>query len=137
MEVNYVAILVAGIAAMVVGFVYYGPLFGKAWMKIIGATSEHAQSEQAKKEMLIVTVLQFIVVLFEIYVLAHFIQGWGEASGIETAVWLYLGFVVPTVAASVMWTLHPTKTKFQIFALQAGHHLITLLLAAYILQMWS
>jgi hypothetical protein len=137
MEVNYIAILGAAVAAMVVGFVYYGPLFGKRWMKIIGATDAHAMSPEAKKEMMVTTILQFIIVLGEIYILAHFVQAWPQASGVETAIWLWLGFVVPTVAASVMWTLHSTKTKLEIFALQAGHHLITLALAGYILQTWS
>ncbi|HLD39833.1 MAG TPA: DUF1761 family protein, partial [Candidatus Nanoarchaeia archaeon] len=33
---NYLAVLVAAIAAYVVGFLWYGPVFGKKWMALMG-----------------------------------------------------------------------------------------------------
>jgi hypothetical protein len=38
MNINYWAVLVCGVLSMVIGFVWYGPLFGKKWMEIVGAT---------------------------------------------------------------------------------------------------
>ena len=32
--VNYLSVLVATIAGMVVGFIWYGPLFGKTWIRL-------------------------------------------------------------------------------------------------------
>lgn len=40
MEMNFYAILVAALSTLLVGFVWYGPLFGKAWMKENGFTEE-------------------------------------------------------------------------------------------------
>lgn len=38
---NPLAILVAGVSALVVGFVWYNPkVFGNAWMKAAGMTDE-------------------------------------------------------------------------------------------------
>src|SRR5260221_13201470 len=39
MSVNYLAVIVATIAALVVGFVWYAPqVFGKRWMAYLGTT---------------------------------------------------------------------------------------------------
>ena len=38
--INWYAIIAATLVGFAVGFVWYGPLFGKAWMKEIGLTEE-------------------------------------------------------------------------------------------------
>lgn len=41
MEINFLAILVAAVSALVVGFVWYNPkVFGNAWMKAAGMTED-------------------------------------------------------------------------------------------------
>jgi hypothetical protein len=60
MEMNYLAILVATLATFVVGFLWYGPLFGKAWMAENGFTKE----ELGKSNMLKVFGLTFVFTLF-------------------------------------------------------------------------
>ena len=35
-SINYLAVLVAAIASIVLGFVWYGPLFGKTWTQLMG-----------------------------------------------------------------------------------------------------
>jgi hypothetical protein len=32
-NINWIAFVVAALSTLVVGFLWYGPLFGKAWMK--------------------------------------------------------------------------------------------------------
>jgi hypothetical protein len=39
-DVNWLALLAAAASSLVVGFLWYGPLFGKAWMKESGMTEE-------------------------------------------------------------------------------------------------
>ncbi|MDO8488446.1 MAG: DUF1761 family protein [bacterium] len=34
--VNYLAILAAAVLSMVLGFLWFGPLFGQTWMKLMG-----------------------------------------------------------------------------------------------------
>lgn len=40
MEVNYLSILVAGVAAWALGALWYGPLFGKMWQHEVGMTDD-------------------------------------------------------------------------------------------------
>lgn len=138
MEVNYITIVGAGVIAMALGFVWYGPLFGKKWMEVIGVSeTDEAHKKEMQKEMMPTMVLQFLLVMLQAYVLAHFIKIWSGASGIETAIWVWLGFVVPTLASSVMWTAEKTSSKLTRFMLQTGYHLVLLIIFGYILQMWG
>lgn len=34
-SINYLAVLIAAVASMIIGFLGYGPLFGKAWMRLM------------------------------------------------------------------------------------------------------
>jgi hypothetical protein len=57
MEINFYAILVAALAPLVVGFIWYSPLlFGKAWMKETNLTDE----ELKKGSMLKIFGLTFL-----------------------------------------------------------------------------
>jgi len=38
--INWIAVLCSALVPLVVGFVWYGPLFGKAWMRASGLTEE-------------------------------------------------------------------------------------------------
>ncbi|MCJ7421480.1 DUF1761 domain-containing protein [Sphingomicrobium astaxanthinifaciens] len=40
MEFNWIAIVVAAVSAFVLGGLWYGPLFGRKWMALVGITEE-------------------------------------------------------------------------------------------------
>ena len=42
-DVNLLAVLVAGIVPMIVGMLWYGPLFGKRWLALMETTPEEIQ----------------------------------------------------------------------------------------------
>lgn len=54
---NYLVILGAALIPMIVGSVYYGPLFGNAWMKEVGKTKE----ELEKGNMFLILGLSYIL----------------------------------------------------------------------------
>lgn len=49
MEVNYLAVGVAGISAFALGGLWYGPLFGKAWQRLSGVSEEAAKAASPVK----------------------------------------------------------------------------------------
>jgi hypothetical protein len=137
MEVNFLAILVAAIFSMVLGAIWYGPLFGKKWMEIIGADSKDKKArEKMQKEAGPLYGIQFLLVLFQVFVLAFYIKGWGEAGGIENALWIWAAFIVPTLAGSAMWNNDSNKVKFSRFMIQAGYQLILFVTFGFILGVW-
>jgi hypothetical protein len=48
-QLNWPAILVATVAAFGLGGVWYGPLFGKAWQKLVGLSDEQLQQGSPAK----------------------------------------------------------------------------------------
>lgn len=44
MEVNWLAVIAAALSSFVLGGLWYGALFGNAWLKAAGITREHAMA---------------------------------------------------------------------------------------------
>ncbi len=134
---NWVIILMGGIVSMVVGSIWYGPLFGKKWMEICGVTDlDIEKRKQMQKEAMPLYVTQFILSLLQIYILSNLITygGWG-AQSIWVAVFLWLGFVMPTVAGSAMWNNDSRNVKWARFLIQAGYQLVMFIIYGWMLSL--
>ncbi len=139
MEANYVIILVGALLSMVIGFVWFGPLFGKKWMQIMGATEMDAEKrkemQRAAKPLYII---QFALSLLQVYIFSNFItwNSW-SAQSVGVAFFLWLGFVMPTVAGSAMWNNQPNKVKWALFLIQAGFQLVLFLMYGFLIGRWG
>lgn len=137
MEINYLAVLVCGVLSMIIGSVWYGPLFGKKWMEIIGATQMDVQKrKEMQKKAMPLYAISFVLALFQAYVLAHYIQGWQDASGVENALWIWAAFIIPTVAGASMWNNDANKVKWARFLIQGGYYLVLFIVFGLVLGMW-
>ena len=138
MDINYSVFAGAAILSMIVGAVWYGPLFGKKWMEIIGATGVDVEKrKEMQKRAMPLYGIQFALTVLQLYILDHFVKGWTEVNGIENALWIWLGFVMPTVAGSAMWNNNPTRVKWAQFLIQAGYQLVMFIIFGYMLDMWG
>ena len=136
---NGLAILAAAIASMVIGFLWYGPIFGKQWMAWSGFTKKK-MDEAKKKGMTKEYAIMFATSLLMAFVLSHalvFASAYLHTSGIEAGLmsgfWNWLGFIVPVTIGSVLWE----GKSWKLWALNAGHHLVTLLTMGVILALWT
>ena len=106
-HINYVAILVSGVASMVIGSIWYGPLFGKIFMREMGMDKWSPEKRaEMRKSMVMTYVLQFIASMVMFYVLARFISQHGPISvmqGVTVALWTWIGFVVPVKLGDAIW----------------------------------
>lgn len=129
--INYVAVLVAALSNMVVGFVWYAPpVFGDLWMKAIGKSKADLKKAQA-----VATGVMAVGALLFSYILAHFVgyvsaNTWAEAA--QLALWVWLGFVVPVTAGSTFFG-GQSRTAWLI---GIGYQLVALFVAATILALW-
>ena len=127
-EVNYLAVLVAAIVNMGVGFIWYGPLFSKPWMKEMGYTKESI--EKASKGMGKMYALSFVGALVMAYVLLHVmtfsINYYNYApvmTGLTTGFFMWLGFVAPVQMTEVIFG----KKSWKLFSINTGNQLVSLL----------
>jgi len=59
--INWLAVVAASLVGFGIGFVWYGPLFGKKWMASVGMTEEDAQNGNMGKIFGVTFILQFIM----------------------------------------------------------------------------
>ncbi len=128
-EVNYLAVFVASVVSMGVGFVWYTVLFGKSWMKLMGYTK--ASMEEARKGMGKTYAISFAFTLLMAYMLFHvmvFSDNYYHytklMTGFASAFSMWLGFVAPVQATDVLfggktWKLFWINTGYQLASLLA------------------
>jgi hypothetical protein len=136
MEINYWAVLVAAVASMVIGSVWYGPLFGKKFIAAMGMDKWTPEQQAAeKKKMGMLYFMQFVASLIMFYVLARFIFDLGQMSvsgSLMVALWVWIGFIVPTKLGDAIWG--GNKTLFWITSFGS---LVTLLATGAIIGAWK
>ncbi len=134
-DINYLAVLVAGASYMVVGSLWYSPvMFGNIWQKEAGLSKEF-MSQAKQKGMTRIMMLGFGGALITAYVLSHFIDLIGAqllSDGLAVSGWAWLGFMVPLHLGSVLWE----GKSWKYMAINAVHSLVTTLLMGVILTLW-
>lgn len=135
-EVNYLVILGCTVAGMALGALWYGPLFGKQWCKLNGVDPNNAvEVARMKQGMMPIMVLQLLFTFLFAYVLFYYLKGAeADMSYWSNALWIWAGFIVPTLASSVMWTNESKKQQKKRFAIQAGFNLVNILMFAAIVM---
>jgi hypothetical protein len=139
-SINWLAVLVAGISAFVLGGVWYSPmLFGNAWMKENKFTEEQLKSSNKTK----IFGWAFVISLIMAANLAMFLADtpaectgncaqktditWGTIAGFLAGIW---GFSAIAIAA-----LFEQKTARYIF-INGGYALMALTLMGAIIGVW-
>ena len=133
-QINYWAVLVAGVSNMILGALWYGPLFGKIWMRLMGLSDERL-NELKVRGMGKLYAMAFVMALVMAYVLAHFANVWptsGVSGAFQLAFWIWLGFIVTTMINSVLWE----GKSFKLYMLNICYQLLALVVMAKILVLW-
>ena len=135
MEINYLAVLLAAIASMVIGAWWYSPAgFGDAWIKEMGFSKEDIRKVR-QSEMMKSYVLMFLSSLITAYILAH-VAFMSEAlelgNGMSSAIFMWLGFMFPIILGGVLWDGRSWKH----FCITGGYWLVMLVAMRAILTYW-
>jgi hypothetical protein len=133
------AVLAATVASMVLGFLWYGPIFGKQWMALMGFTQ--ASMEEAKKKGMAKSYAAMAIgSLVMFYVLAHSLEfasaytgATGAEAGCMVAFWSWLGFVAPVTMGSVLWE----GKSWKLWILNNSYWLLNLIIGGVILARWQ
>jgi hypothetical protein len=130
-QTNFLAVLVAAIVATVVGMVWYGPLFGKEWSKMIGLTPEK-MAEAKKNGMTTAYGVNFIAAIVMAYVLSnsladrHIVD---IGTALYLAFWIWLGFIATVMLGGVLWE----KKPMALYWIQSLYYLVSLWVMALVI----
>ncbi len=137
--INLLAVFVCALSSVVLGSLWYGPLFGAPWMKMIGLTQ--ADMEAAKKKGFVgsgmaksygLMVLGSLVMAYVLAV-AIGLAGAGLPNALRVSFLAWAGFLAPAHLGSVLWE----GKSWKLWALNSGYHLAYLLCSAAILASWT
>ncbi|MBX7126384.1 MAG: DUF1761 domain-containing protein [Cyclobacteriaceae bacterium] len=130
MQMNYWAVLVSALSAFLLGGLWFGPLFGKAWMKANGFTEESLKG----KPMGMIFGLSFVLMLVAAVNLTMFI---GPESRIEMgALWGFLagfGWVATFLGVIYLFERRPLGH----FLINALYCILALTIMGAILAVWK
>ncbi|HJS20260.1 MAG TPA: DUF1761 domain-containing protein [Anaerolineales bacterium] len=130
-SVNWLAIIVCVVVAMVSGFVWYHPkLFFPAWWAGIGKSGETGDPNPV---IWVFTILAAFVQALAISFMLDALGRTTAASGAAFAFMLWFGFVAPTNLVNKLFASH----GFKVWAIEAGNHLVNFLLFGAILGAWQ
>ena len=135
MKIKYPAVIVATLVHYFLGGLWYSPLlFANKFLQIINWPPEKVteiQNQSHAKEL----VIAFVTSLVLVYILAHFVQytkSTTAMAGIQTAFWLWLGFIATTQLATVLFEQRPLG----LYLLNVGYQFVGCAIAGAILAIW-
>ena len=132
MKTNYLAVVVAAIAYFILGGLWYGVLFNKAWMALEQMTIEQTKGANHA----IPYIVSFLLELLIAYSLAQLCI-WRNANtasrGSSVGVLVWIGFVGPIALMTYMFEMRPRA----LYAINEFYPLAGLILMGAILGGWT
>ena len=134
--VNFIAVLVAGVAGWLVGAVWYGVL-GRQWMTALGWTEADMKGPDGKRRMPITPML---VAFFALIVMALMLAGVvghigppNAMNGIVSGALVWLGFVITTIAVNNAFQ----RRSPMLTVIDSGHWLAVLIVQGIVIGLFG
>jgi hypothetical protein len=133
-DLNWWAIIVSAVAMHLLGWAWYGPLFGKTWMALSGHKMDGGSKSDGMKAMMWGLVFSLIMSA----VLAMFVSGAASLPNFNTwcgallGATVWLGFIATTMINMVLYERKPLK----LFWLNSLYYLVALVIAGLIIAAW-
>lgn len=127
-NVNLAAVAVAAIVSVVLGFIWYSPsVFGKKWMKLVGLKKMGDNMAVGAIGMLVLSlIVAHVLGAFTVYLNA---TNWTDGALVGLMAWI--GFVGAINLNNVLFRKEP----WNLFFIEAGYQLVSLLVMGAILGM--
>ncbi|MDO8481235.1 MAG: DUF1761 domain-containing protein [Nanoarchaeota archaeon] len=127
---NYLGVVLAALASMVLGWLWYGPLFGKMW--IAAMKIDPKKGADMKKNMGKSYFGMIISSLLTFFVLAKLMETFSITTmngALMLGLWIWLGFVLTVEFGSVLWEGRSSK----VFFINSAYELLKILVGAWVL----
>jgi Protein of unknown function (DUF1761) len=135
--VNLLAVLVAAVATMLVGFLWYSPLlFARPWMRAMGyAPDDKTKQDEMRKGAGKLYAISFLTSLVAAFVLARIMRTpylHTAAHGMRTGIGVWLGFVTTVQLTDTLFGKRPVT----LYLINTGYRLVCFVVMGAILAAW-
>lgn len=130
-DINYLAVLVAAVASMIIGFVWYGVLFKNAWIKAMKLKEGELDMERPWVPYLISFITSTLLaaafsMIFNVFPVTSL------AGAALVALIMWVGFVALVMGRNYAYANKSTK----LYAIDAGYVLVEMIAIALIIAAW-
>ena len=137
-SLNWLAILVAAVASMILGFLWYSPLlFAKAWAREMGYDlNDKAKMDEMRKSAGPAYAGSLAAGLLSAFTLALILHGMRAESlhfGMMASFHIWLGFVATVQFTGALFA----KQSMKLLAINTGYQLVCYLVMGAILVLWK
>ena len=129
--INIIAALLAALGFMAVGFLWYGPLFGKTWMKLHGWTEEDFKG-QNMVPVLVQGVINALITAIGMALVFHWTNVDSILDALHIAFVLWIAFSATTQALAFIYE----RQKLGLTLIHFGNQLVGFMVAAIILALF-
>ncbi len=126
---NWWAILLATVAAFALGGLWYGPMFGKAWLAALGKSADELQPSP---QPFIISAVTALVTCVVVAALMHGLNMTGLASGLLFGFITGIGFIAAAMASDAAFC----GWGWKLWAIQAGYRVAYSVLMGGIIGVW-
>ncbi len=120
-------VIVATVASIVLGLLWFGPIFGKQWMKFMKISPKQMKAAKKKGMPASTWVLMIIGTLVTAVVLSVLVPATVGAA-IKISAMLWLGFIAPVQLGMVLWEGKP----WGLYLLTTCYYLVNLVIMGLI-----
>ena len=121
-NVNFLAVFLGALTFFVIGALWYGPLFGKAWKDAVGYDGEKLPYPTSSNSTLVIMGLAFLFELLVALMLGHNIARTNPAPHVimMMATGFAAAIMVPALGIHYLFQQRPGK----LFAIDAGYFVV-------------
>jgi hypothetical protein len=133
-SVNYVAVLLAGLSAVIVGFIWYSPkIWYEPWLRLSKAVPKKETTTSSLilryGSVLLASLVTAYVLAYVSFVVNHFFRNSFVLDTVLSAFWLWVGFTLSRIYVHDRFENRPWRLSM----INAGYELATVLIMAIII----
>jgi len=138
-SINYLAVIVATLAYMFFGFLWYSPvLIGKPWMKLMGFDKMSKEDmKKMQKTAGPAYMISLVSCLIQVFILAWvvlpIIGSTSTSNAVIAVALIWLGFTLAHAVSNAAFL----KKPYMLVLIDTGYQLFGLLIATIILKLWA
>ena len=131
-QINFWTVLVAALASFTVGWLWYGPLFGKLWMKLNGFTPEQLR-EGGGLPMPFIMIVNYVATVLAAFSIAMFIGAESDMSfGIFAGFMIAISWIGTSRLNDVLYERQP----FKLYLINLGYNVVIYIIMGAVLGAW-
>jgi hypothetical protein len=131
-HLNWLHVLVATVAYFVLGAIWYGPLFSKAWIRGHNIDVSNPDAKKGVAKIMALSFVAFFVITFAVAIIMYIASVHNIIDAVQWGAFLGCFIAAPVIVINYLYQQKPLSVHL----IDALYHIIGLIIVCVILVMW-